>query len=141
MTQTTLSGRTALDEWLDEFPGLDQATRDAVAIALAAWRDVAHSAVLDSSKHWDRFASRLESAAYSTDAPSFLRQLCRRFQLQRPGLTTTLLCFSLPPDRFNAAITALRRHAGAVSDLVRAAKDAGNQLWVDDIKTLKEQQQ
>lgn len=138
MTQSTLSGRTPLDEWLDEFPGLDPTTRDAVAIALAVWRDASHSKVLDSTKHWDRFATRLESCAYTTDAAGFLRQVCRRYQIERPGLATTLLCSALPPDRFRAALNALRRHAGAVTDLVRAAKDAGHHTWLDDIQTIKE---
>src|SRR5690606_36524002 len=59
-------------------PALDQVEQRALDVARATYEAVRRADVLDSRDHWDRFANRLQSAAYAPDGGEYLAQLARR---------------------------------------------------------------
>lgn len=114
-----------IDRALADLPGLDPPTKTAVKLAALVWLEARHSPALDSPQHWDRFATRIESAAYSSDMPGLLKQVCRRFELARPGVETTTFALSLDTQRAREVLSVWRQHAGQVTDLVRYLRETG----------------
>jgi len=105
-------------------PALDQVEQRALDVARATYEAVRRADVLDSRDHWDRFANRLQSAAYAPDGGEYLAQVARRFRIPHTPGDAFLFLLSLPESEQREVLRVVRRRSNALSVLVRSERDA-----------------
>lgn len=108
---------------MSDTAGLTSVEQRALDVSAAVYQAVRHADVLDDRSHWERFANRLQSAAFAQSPAAFVEQVGRRFGLAHtPGDPIVML---LGADRSEArrVLRTIRQESNALSVLVRDQRD------------------